>query len=837
MIFCLKKIVSLPFKMNKRGPFFNFRQVPLFMMLFVFLSVSSQSQTKTKERSALENSRLDVLLQNLTTQNLKENERNYKANVLLNHQNAILNSIDVQIQKANFILKEGIDYKGYSKELGLIVKWKDNVIKGITSDKKQMQTVRDLTCTNILFNELLTRTESQLAKINQKQESLSSIQRSIDSLASNKVLYQFPTDQEAKKNYYQRMLFLTKDLNLCNKELKNALDSIQKLQVQGNIFKYGLELDLADITNKRNKSNDLLVSWNSDVKEYAKNNKVTREYNLNYSFHKAFLLLFFYVFNQIGLLVSLLFFTLLLTIYLYVIREKYKKANLHENLKFPRYVLNYPFAASVLIIATIFQFILPLPPFVFTALIWTISGCTLTFILYKSVSKKAFLIWLTVFLLNIIAFQGNLLLLYTPEEGMLDLYLSIAGFLFGLYVFFDSRKNADQTKDWGILGAFVLFIIMELLSVIFNIRGAYNFSKILMVNGYFTLFIAYSLLTAFSLFKDVLTISKHLGKNEERTHEVKEEGVKLSLLVYIVMGIAWYFLISRNTYSFQNFIAPFSEFYFKKHQIGDFAISIESIVLFLLILFLSGLSARIVSFLSTDNKTNGAEERKSGLGSYLLLIRIAIITAGTLLAFVFVGIPMDKMALMISALSVGIGFGLQNLINNLVSGLIIAFEKPINLDDIVEVGGQTGKMKSIGIRSSVITTWDGADVIIPNGDLLSQHLVNWTKGSNKRRYEIELGVAYGSNLNAVKSILAAVLMEHPLVLKNPSPMVWVTKFNDSSIDFAIKYWVPHFNFGNDIRHDLIIAIDMAFKANGIEIPFPQHDVHIMKDEKRIEKNE
>lgn len=248
--------------------------------------------------------------------------------------------------------------------------------------------------------------------------------------------------------------------------------------------------------------------------------------------------------------------------------------------------------------------------------------------------------------------------------------------------------------------------------------------------------------------------------------------------------------------------------------------------LFFFIIFLSGLSARIVTLLATETKSKEHEAAGNGLGSWLLLIRISLITIGVIIAFVSAGIPMDKVTLMVSALSVGIGFGLQNLTNNLISGLIIAFEKPINLDDIVEVGGQTGKMKSIGIRSSVITTWDGADVIIPNGDLLSQHLVNWTMGSNRRRFEIDLGVAYGSDLNEVKTILIEVLMQHELVLKNPAPMVWVTKFNDSAIDFAIKYWVPHFNFGSDVRNDLIIAIDVAFKANGIEIPFPQQNLHI-----------
>jgi small-conductance mechanosensitive channel len=175
---------------------------------------------------------------------------------------------------------------------------------------------------------------------------------------------------------------------------------------------------------------------------------------------------------------------------------------------------------------------------------------------------------------------------------------------------------------------------------------------------------------------------------------------------------------------------------------------------------------------------------------------------------------------------VGIGFGLQTLVNNLVSGLIIAFEKPVNLDDIIEIQGQMVRMKSIGIRSSVVSTFDGADVIIPNGDLLSQHLTNWTLSSNKKRTDITISVAYGTNLEKAKSLLLEVLQNNSLVLQNPEPIVWITEFNDSSIDIVIKYWVAHVNFANDVKSALMIAIDDTFRENAIEIPFPQRDLHI-----------
>ncbi len=249
-------------------------------------------------------------------------------------------------------------------------------------------------------------------------------------------------------------------------------------------------------------------------------------------------------------------------------------------------------------------------------------------------------------------------------------------------------------------------------------------------------------------------------------------------------------------------------------------------MVFFFVIIASVFISKIVSFLASENKVANITEEKTSVGSWILLVRITIISIGISFAFAIAGIPTDRLTVIIGALGVGIGFGLQALVNNLISGLIIAFEKPVNLDDIIEIGEQTGTMKSIGIRSSVVTTWDGADIIIPNGDLLSKNLTNWTMGSSKRRYEIPVSVAYGTNLKFAKSILRKVMEQHPLTLKNPEAMIWATHFNDSSIDFVIKYWVPHFNYGNDVKSDLIIAIDEAFKANNIVIPFPQRDIHV-----------
>jgi potassium-dependent mechanosensitive channel len=187
---------------------------------------------------------------------------------------------------------------------------------------------------------------------------------------------------------------------------------------------------------------------------------------------------------------------------------------------------------------------------------------------------------------------------------------------------------------------------------------------------------------------------------------------------------------------------------------------------------------------------------------------------------------MDRLTIILSALSVGVGFGLQTLVNNLVSGLIISFEKPVGLGDIVEVGGQSGTVKSIGFRSSIISTITGAEVVIPNGDLLNLHLVNWTHGKISRGVEILVGVAYGTDLELAIKVLKELPVGDDRILSTPAPSVIIKQFNNSSIDMQLTFWVRNIRQWTAVKTDIILAIDRAFSKNSISIPFPQQELHI-----------
>jgi potassium efflux system protein len=203
-----------------------------------------------------------------------------------------------------------------------------------------------------------------------------------------------------------------------------------------------------------------------------------------------------------------------------------------------------------------------------------------------------------------------------------------------------------------------------------------------------------------------------------------------------------------------------------------------------------------------------------------------MVLIGLLLGAGILGIELSNVTLIVSALGVGIGFGLQNVVNNLVSGFILIFERSVQVGDTVQVADLQGRVTQIGLRASRLRTFNGSEVIVPNGELISNKLINWTLSDRRRRLETVVGVAYGSDQDRVHSILRAVLAAESEVLSDPEPMVVFEAFGDSSLNFRLLFWIQDLDLGFKVMDRVNTAIARAFDEAGIEIPFPQRDVHI-----------
>jgi potassium-dependent mechanosensitive channel len=204
------------------------------------------------------------------------------------------------------------------------------------------------------------------------------------------------------------------------------------------------------------------------------------------------------------------------------------------------------------------------------------------------------------------------------------------------------------------------------------------------------------------------------------------------------------------------------------------------------------------------------------------------ILIAALFAFSYAGFNLSSIAIVAGALSVGIGFGLQNLVNNFVSGLILLAERPIRVGDLVVVGGEEGYVRKISVRSTELETFDRANVLIPNSYFIAEKVKNWTFRNNIRRVAIPLGVAYGSNPHEVRALLLKVAQENSDVLKAPEPFVMLDEFAAASINFTLYAFVGDINKAGNVRTELAIAILDAFSKAGIVMPFGRTDVALQK---------
>jgi small-conductance mechanosensitive channel len=217
------------------------------------------------------------------------------------------------------------------------------------------------------------------------------------------------------------------------------------------------------------------------------------------------------------------------------------------------------------------------------------------------------------------------------------------------------------------------------------------------------------------------------------------------------------------------------------------------------------------------------------------LIYYALLTLGFLFALASAGFELSQLTLLISALGVGIGFGLQGIVNNFVSGLVVAFERPFQVGDMIEVGTLMGRVRTIGLRSSTIRTFDGAEIIVPNANLISGELINWTLSDRRRRIDIPVDVAYGSDIEKVREILLKVAAEHPNAMEDPEPWVLFRGFGDDGLKFELRFWTPDADERLRVFSDVGMQINAEFEAAGIDVPFPQRDLHLRTTSDEVQK--
>ncbi len=298
----------------------------------------------------------------------------------------------------------------------------------------------------------------------------------------------------------------------------------------------------------------------------------------------------------------------------------------------------------------------------------------------------------------------------------------------------------------------------------------------------------------------------------------------LSIFLWGLWGIAlFYFWSISNTY-----LNRVLSVFFQGFSVGKLQVVPARLIA---AVFVFGASWAITSWIKRrlEEKLKGSYMSKSARDALVTLTGYSGFIIALILGLGVGGLEFSNLALIAGALSVGIGFGLQNIVNNFVSGLILLFERPIKRGDWIVVGQTEGYVKKISVRSTTIQTFDRSDVIVPNSELISSQVTNWMLGDVFGRLKIPVGVAYGSDTKLVKKILLDVARAHPMVITDSPdmrPRVYFWEFGDSSLNFRLDVFLKDIDRRRSVRSEINFAIDEAFRTHGITIPFPQRDVYI-----------
>ncbi|MEO6832216.1 MAG: mechanosensitive ion channel domain-containing protein [Chitinophagaceae bacterium] len=446
----------------------------------------------------------------------------------------------------------------------------------------------------------------------------------------------------------------------------------------------------------------------------------------------------------------------------------------------------------------------------------------LSWLLYPYLTERSKVLWIVLSVLWIVYAWDDLLIDSSFGERW-ELFISgIALGLICIKILSSKKPNFINLPESPVTKALLIFTLAQVtLSIYFNITGRASLAKIFGVSAIQCLMLGISLKIFCTMVLEAIYLQSEAYQDSRFSDFIDFKNMQDRFLrtLWILAILAFTFSLSRNLTLFDAMTNTLASVFNKTRSVGSMAFTFKSVAVFIFIIWISSTISGIINFFFGNNKTINTGKRNR-IGSMMLLIRLATWTIGFSVAVAAAGVPVSKLSIMLGALGVGIGFGLQNIVNNLVSGIILAFERPLQIGDTIEVAGKIGVVKEIGVRSSKISNNEGADIIIPNGDLLSQHVTNWTLHDRQRRVEFTIGIPYQIDVKQVKLWIVQALAGNEKIMQDPAPSISLQQFGNAAIEIQIQFWINEIAEASSIRSNAMIAVYDVLLQNGIQFPHP-----------------
>ncbi|RAK02272.1 mechanosensitive ion channel-like protein [Larkinella arboricola] len=675
----------------------------------------------------------------------------------------------------------------------------------------------------VLLQDMQTQLKAWRETLSGYEKDLSGMNGQLISLARDSLLV-LPNDTNARAVYFNSLKDLRQQWIQASESTNKNLTKINKLQASVSDA-YFETAELTNVVNDRIREFNARITGQETDFIWAIPKTAGSDEHLNELVARSYEgqrdMLQYYLNRSVGNWIYMLVIGAAFFIWVYrsfsVIDKHGQREAVQQELKL-KYLRSIPIF-SVFVVVFNFAPLFDLrPPAVYVELMQFILLLALTALFFRSWSGQLFRYWLAIFTLYLLVIVTRSSII-DPGIGFRLWLLVLNGIsvLFGFLFLFRIRQAlalAGFVKQVS-----VLYVILNSLAILCNIFGRMSLAKIFTTAAIYGLTQAIGLFTLVQIINEAFALQVVRGKLTNglasRFNYAKLE-VGLHRAMSLIAIIGWLIIFTNNIYVYNSIYEVVANFLTTERVFGSTKFTWGNIVLFFIVLYLSSVLRKYIGYFfgETDDEIGG---NITNTDSRLVMIRLFLLVGGFMFAVVASGIGLDKVTVIVGALGVGIGLGLQTIVNNLVSGIILIFDKPFQIGDFIEIANKKGRVKNIGIRSSRLLTTEGSEVIIPNGDLLSGQVINWTINHKAKRIELTIKADAEHELSTLKTVIREEITKHPNSVKRQKPEIFLSTITGDAVELKVRTWINSVNKEDQFRSEILLNVYRRFKEAGIKM--------------------
>jgi len=737
----------------------------------------------------------------------------------------------MSIERVNDKLNSIRDSATLEFEFGGIKKRVDDMNDDITLIRNNIRgrntvvNIRNLYLYQSFANNLKTENNRFQKHVTETFDRVYNAKTGLKTILADTVFHSLYDNDNLRKTYEKRLTRLEKKWSRTDSITRANIDTINavKVKVADNAMSLSAIISIVDARLEKSSrqlfGQEVNYLWHKGKNENTSDNTSNKLINTLGSERKA---IAYYINQTSGKRIFILFLAAVLFSWMFM-RRKLLAALRSPGNKFSfmqlKHLNNYPVLSLLIALMCLMPFFDAYAPTSYLAIEFIVLLIIATAIFLKNEDKNFIFSWL--FLVALFVVDAFAFLLVEPSL-IARMWILIVHSAIIIFTWLFVRKLKKDRPYYKLIKiAATAGIVLASLGIICNILGRFSLSGIL---GFASIF-AVTQVVILPLFIETITEvvlvqlqNSRMKKGFSKPFDISIVDKRVRIPLFIIAVILWFIMLASNLNIYHAVINGGIDFLTTPRTIGSISFKLVSVIWFFVIIWIAHILQKLISFIfgETGTETDEVTIVSKKQHSRLLITRLIVLVCGYLIAIAASGLPIDKLTIVLGALGVGIGMGLQNVVNNFVSGIILIFDGSLQIGDEIEVSGQSGKVKEIGLRASTLSTADGAEVIIPNGSILSQNIVNWTFSNDQKRIMIWFTLS-GRELdsNVINEVINSTVTAIPNVLQQKKPVILYNRATPENCTITVRFWSTISN-AEAVKSQAMLELSAAFEARKIK---------------------